>query len=50
VAASGVFEETASGAQQDRPQLEAAFDYMRAGDTLIALIVWKLDRLARLAC
>ena len=39
-----VFEETASGAQRDRPQLAAALDYMRAGDTLV---VWKLDRLAR---
>lgn len=39
-----VFEETASGAQRDRPQLQAALDYMRAGDTLV---VWKLDRLAR---
>jgi len=38
------FEETASGAQRDRPQLAAALDYMRAGDTLV---VWKLDRLAR---
>jgi len=39
-----MFEETASGAQRDRPQLAAALDYMRAGDTLV---VWKLDRLAR---
>ena len=39
-----VFEETASGAQRDRPQLAAALDYMRADDTLV---VWKLDRLAR---
>ena len=39
-----VFEEKASGAQRDRPQLQAAIDYMRAGDTLV---VWKLDRLAR---
>ena len=39
-----VFEETASGAQRDRPQLAAALDYMRFGDTLV---VWKLDRLAR---
>ena len=41
---SRVFEETASGAQRDRPQLAAALDYMRPGDTLV---VWKLDRLAR---
>jgi len=39
-----LFEETASGAQRDRPQLTAALDYLREGDTLI---VWKLDRLAR---
>ena len=39
-----VFEETASGAQRDRPQLRAALDYLRGGDTLV---VWKLDRLAR---
>jgi len=38
------FEETASGAQRNRPQLASAVDYMRAGDTLV---VWKLDRLAR---
>ena len=39
-----VFEEKASGAQRERPQLVAALDYLRAGDTLV---VWKLDRLAR---
>lgn len=39
-----IFVETASGAQRERPQLRAALDYMRAGDTLV---VWKLDRLAR---
>ncbi len=39
-----IYEEKASGAQRDRPQLQAALDYMRAGDTLV---VWKLDRLAR---
>jgi len=39
-----VFEEKASGAQRERPQLIAALDYLRAGDTLV---VWKLDRLAR---
>lgn len=39
-----VFTEKASGAQRDRPQLTAALDYMRPGDTLV---VWKLDRLAR---
>ncbi len=39
-----VFTEKASGAQRDRPQLMAALEYIREGDTLV---VWKLDRLAR---
>jgi len=39
-----VFVEKASGAKEDRVQLMAALDYLRAGDTLV---VWKLDRLAR---
>jgi DNA invertase Pin-like site-specific DNA recombinase len=39
-----VFQEKASGAQRDRPELAAALDSMRAGDILV---VWKLDRLAR---
>jgi DNA invertase Pin-like site-specific DNA recombinase len=39
-----IFTEKASGAQRDRPELEAATGYMRKGDTLV---VWKLDRLAR---
>ncbi len=39
-----IFTERASGAQRDRPQLAAALDYLREGDTLV---VWKLDRLAR---
>ena len=39
-----VFVERASGAQRDRPELAAALDFMRSGDTLV---VWKLDRLAR---
>jgi DNA invertase Pin-like site-specific DNA recombinase len=39
-----IFAEKASGAQRDRPQLAAALDSMRPGDTLV---VWKLDRLAR---
>jgi DNA invertase Pin-like site-specific DNA recombinase len=38
------FTEKASGAQRDRPELRAALDFMRKGDTLV---VWKLDRLAR---
>ena len=39
-----VFQETASGAKRDRPELRAAVKFMRIGDTLA---VWKLDRLAR---
>ena len=39
-----IFVEKASGAQRDRPELSAAIDCARAGDTLV---VWKLDRLAR---
>ena len=39
-----VFVEKASGAQRERPELKAALDYMRDGDTLV---VCKLDRLAR---
>jgi DNA invertase Pin-like site-specific DNA recombinase len=41
-----IFEETASGAQRDRPQLKAALGYLRNG-TDDVLVVWKLDRLAR---
>ena len=36
--------EKTSGAKEDRPQLQATSDYLRAGDTLV---VWQLDRLAR---
>lgn len=39
-----IFEEKLSGAQRDRPELRAAPDYVRPGDTLA---VWRLDRLAR---
>jgi DNA invertase Pin-like site-specific DNA recombinase len=39
-----IFTERASGAQRDRPELVAALEYVRAGDSLV---VWKLDRLAR---
>jgi DNA invertase Pin-like site-specific DNA recombinase len=39
-----IFIEKASGAQRERPELSAALDYIREGDTLV---VWKLDRLAR---
>ena len=34
-----VFTEKASGAQRDRPELQAALRYMREDDTLV---VWKL--------
>ncbi len=44
VGCSRIYEEHASGANTDRPQLKAAMDYLRAGDTLV---VWKLDRLGR---
>ncbi len=39
-----LYEEKASGAKEDRPQLAKALDHMRKGDVLV---VWKLDRLAR---
>ncbi len=39
-----IFEEQASGAKSDRPELASALAYMREGDQLV---VWKLDRLAR---
>jgi len=39
-----IFEETSSGARRDRPELKAALDFIRTGDSLV---VWKLDRLAR---
>lgn len=39
-----VFTDTASGTRSDRPQLAAALDYVRPGDTLL---VWRLDRLGR---
>ena len=35
---------TDTGAQKDRPQLKEALSFLREGD---ALVVWKLDRLAR---
>jgi len=38
------FEDTLSGAQAERPGLDAALAYLREGDTLV---VWKLDRLGR---
>lgn len=39
-----IFEEKASGAKRDRPQLAALFDQLRAGDVLT---ITRLDRLAR---
>jgi DNA invertase Pin-like site-specific DNA recombinase len=39
-----IFEETASGARTDRPQLKAMLEYAREGDTVV---VWRLDRLGR---
>lgn len=39
-----IFIEKISGSREDRPELNAALDYMREGDTLV---VWKLSRLAR---
>ncbi|RTL77255.1 MAG: recombinase family protein [Bradyrhizobiaceae bacterium] len=44
VGCSRIFVEAASGANNQRSELAAALDYLRAGD---ALVVWKLDRLAR---
>ncbi len=39
-----IFEEAASGAQRDRPELAKALQFAREGDVLV---VWKMDRLAR---
>src|ERR1700677_4054390 len=39
-----LYVEKASGAHRDRPELKAAIEYMRPGDTLV---VWRLSRLAR---
>lgn len=39
-----IFIEKLSGAKDDRPQLKAALEYIRNGDTLV---IWKLSRLAR---
>jgi DNA invertase Pin-like site-specific DNA recombinase len=39
-----VFTDTASGSLASRPELDAALDYLRPGDTLV---VWRLDRLGR---
>ena len=40
-----IFTEQLSGAVADRPALHDALEFARSGDTLI---VWKLDRLARI--
>ncbi|MBA2671254.1 MAG: recombinase family protein [Gemmatimonadetes bacterium] len=39
-----IFTETASGTKSERPVLQEALAYARAGDTLV---VWRLDRLGR---
>ena len=39
-----VFEEKASGARWDRPELQRLLDQLRSGDVVV---VWKLDRLSR---
>lgn len=39
-----IFTDHASGTRTDRPELNAALDYARPGDTLV---VWRLDRLGR---
>lgn len=39
-----IYEETGSGAKNDRPELVNVLKALRAGDTLV---VWKLDRLSR---
>lgn len=39
-----MYEDTASGKKEDRPELASCLKALRAGDTLL---VWKLDRLGR---
>lgn len=39
-----IFQETASGAKADRPELTRMLEHAREGDTII---IWKLDRLGR---
>jgi len=42
--AKRIFEDKASGARWDRPELQRLLDHLRPGDVLV---VWKLDRLSR---
>jgi DNA invertase Pin-like site-specific DNA recombinase len=42
--AERIFEDTASGARDDRPGLAEALSHLRTGD---CLVVWRLDRLGR---
>jgi DNA invertase Pin-like site-specific DNA recombinase len=44
VETDGLYEDLASGRQEDRPGLAACLKALREGDTLV---VWKLDRLGR---
>lgn len=39
-----IYREKESGGKDERPELQAALDYLREGDTLV---VWRLDRLGR---
>ncbi|MDB5241336.1 MAG: resolvase [Spirosoma sp.] len=39
-----IYEEKASGAKADRPELLRMIDHAREGD---AIVIWKLDRLGR---
>ncbi|WP_218081722.1 recombinase family protein [Anthocerotibacter panamensis] len=39
-----LFQDKASGARDDRPELKQCLDFLKKGDTLV---VWKLDRLGR---